>query len=271
MTTTTFGISIIAHNEAAHLPAALASAIQAGADQVVVVDCDSTDDTASIARSYPRVQLFQRPNLSNLNINKSFGFEQLTTDWIFYLDPDERLPEPLADEIRSTINGPLGQTHAAFRLPRRNVFFGRPLLHGGQYPDRQLRLFRRGKARFPNRHVHESLDVDGSIGLLREPFDHHPYPSLDDFLRKMNFYTSFQADFWYGEGRRPGLMTDLRFFFARPLSRFLRRYLLKTGFRDGWQGFIAALGDAFSIAIAWGKLHERAANRDKGSGPEGKP
>jgi len=266
-TTGTFGISIIAHNEAAHLPAALASAAQAGADQIVVVDCESTDDTAAIARSNPLVKLFQRPNLANLNVNKSFGFEQLTTDWVFYLDPDERLPKPLADEIRAAIAGPQGQTHAAFRLPRRNFFFGRPLLHGGQYPDRQLRLFRRGKARFPNKHVHESLEVDGSIGLLQEPFDHHPYPTVDDFLRKMNFYTSFQADFWFGEGRRPGLVADLRFFFARPLSRFLRRYLLKTGFRDGWQGFIAALGDAFSIAIAWGKLHERAGKPAAASQP----
>lgn len=257
MTASTFGISIIAHNEAAHLPAALESAVRAGADQIIVVDCDSTDDTAAIARSHPLVKLFQRPNLTNLNINKSFGFEQLTTDWIFYLDPDERIPEPLGREIRSTIDGPLGQSCAAFRLPRRNFFFGRPLLHGGQYPDRQLRLFRRGRAKFPNRHVHESLEVDGSIGLLNEPFDHHPYPAVDDFLRKMNFYTSFQADFWHEEGRRPSLMADLRFFAARPLSRFLRRYLLKAGFRDGWQGFIAALGDAFSIAIAWGKLHER--------------
>lgn len=249
----TIGVSIIAHNEEAQLAGAIESA--AFADELVVVDCASTDRTAEIARSFDRVKLFSRPNDPNLNVNKSFGFGQLSTDWIFYLDPDERLPASLVEEIRRTI---ADTPHAAFRLPRRNHFFGRMLAHGGQYPDAQLRLFRRGKAGFPNRHVHESLEVQGSTGMLREPFDHFPYPSLDDYLRKMNFYTSFQADFWLREGRTPGFVDTARFMFVRPLSRFLRRYLLKGGWRDGWQGYVAAVGDAFQIVASYAKFLERS-------------
>ncbi|HEY9071811.1 MAG TPA: glycosyltransferase family 2 protein [Candidatus Ozemobacteraceae bacterium] len=250
----TIGVSIIAHNEEAQIAGAIESALFA--DEIVVVDCASTDRTAGIARSFDRVRLFARPNDPNLNVNKSFGFEQLTTDWIFYLDPDERIPTSLAVEIRRTIDG---TTDNAFRLPRRNHFFGRWLAHGGQYPDTQLRLFRRGKARFPNRHVHESLEVEGSIGRLCEPFDHFPYPTLDDYIRKMNFYTSFQATFWQKEGRKPGLIDSARFLLFRPTSRFLRRYLLKGGWRDGWQGYLAALGDAFQTAASYGKFLERTA------------
>ncbi|RCK77824.1 MAG: Lipopolysaccharide core biosynthesis glycosyl transferase kdtX [Candidatus Ozemobacter sibiricus] len=251
---TTIGFSLIAHNEEAHIATALQS-IQ-WADQIVVVDCESTDRTAAIASAFPKVRLFRQPNQANLNLNKSFGIAQLTTDWIFYLDPDERIPAPLAEEIRRVVSD---TPHQAFRLPRRNFFFGRWLAHGGQYPDTQLRLFRRGKARFPNRHVHESLEVDGSIGRLTEPFDHHPYPRLDDYLRKMNFYTSFQADFWGKEGRRPTPLDALRFLALRPASRFFRRYVLKGGFRDGWPGYIAALGDAFQIAVSYAKFLERQA------------
>jgi len=249
----TLGISIIAHNEESQLADAIASA--QFADEIVVVDCDSTDSTADIAHSFDGVRVFSRPNDPNLNINKSFGFEQLTTDWIFYLDPDERIPELLANEMTTFI---YHTPHDAFRLPRRNHFFGRWLEHGGQYPDTQLRLFRRGKARFPNLHVHESLEVDGSIGKLSEPFDHFPYPALDDYIRKMNFYTSFQADYWVREDRKPSLVDLIRFMFARPLSRFLRRYLLKGGWRDGWQGYMAAMGDAFQTAASYGKFLERS-------------
>ncbi len=262
----TLGFSLIAHNEEAQIAGALRSIDWA--DQVVVVDCASSDRTAAIVGDFPRVRLFSRPNETNLNVNKSFGIAQLTTDWIFYLDPDERIPPPLAEEIRRT----LPQTaHHGFRLPRRNFFFGRWLAHGGQYPDTQLRLFRRGKARFPNRHVHESLEVEGTVGLLHEPFDHHPYPRLDDYLRKMNFYTSFQADFWKKEGRRPRALDTLRFLALRPASRFLRRYFLKGGFRDGWPGYIAALGDAFQITISYAKFLERTPAEAPAPTPPGPP
>jgi len=243
------GISLIAYNEETQIRKALESC--GFADQVVVVDCMSTDKTAEIVSQFKNVELFRKENNPNLNVNKSFGFSCLATDWIFYLDPDERIPPTLAKEIKDAIQN---DSPVAYKIPRRNHFFGRWLKHGGQFPDRQLRLFKRGKASFPNKHVHESLIVEGEIGYLREPFDHFPYPTPSDYLRKMNFYTSFQADFWKSQGQRISWFSDIRFFFVRPLMRFFRRYFLARGFQDGWPGYIAALGDAFQIALSYAKF-----------------
>lgn len=242
------GISLIAFNEERQIESALQSALFA--DDVVLVDCESSDRTVEIARRFEKVRVFSRPNNPNLNVNKSFGIAQLSTDWIFYLDPDEIIPPSLTDEIGRVI----GYTdNSAFKLPRRNFFFGRWLQRGGQYPDYQLRLFRRGKASFPERHVHESLQITGSTGYLSEPFDHHPYPEIDDYIRKMNFYTSFQADFWRREKMSQGIFRTMQYMFFRPFNRFIRRYIFKAGFMDGWQGYLAACGDAFQTAAGYGK------------------
>jgi len=244
----TIGISLIAHNEEEQIRQALESA--SFADQIVAVNCESTDRTREIIMEFPQVTIFDRKNNPNLNQNKTFAFEQLTTDWIFYLDPDERIPPDLRDRIRNAAN----EKPVAFKIPRKNFFFGRWLEHGGQYPDYQLRFFKRGFAKFPNRHVHESLEVTGEIGTIREPFEHIPYPSVSSFLKKMNFYTTFQADFWEKDGMKSSLWRSFRFFLFRPISRFLRRYFFLGGFRDGWQGYLAALGDAFQIAVSWAKF-----------------
>jgi len=249
---TTLGISIIAHNEEGQIADAIISA--RFASEIVVIDCESTDDTLNVVRGFPNVKIFSRPNNSNLNRNKTYGFEQLTTDWIFYLDPDERISPTLAGDIQKKISS---EQFVAYKIPRRNHFFGKWLEYGGQYPDYQVRLFKRGYAAFPHRHVHESLEVKGAVGTIKEPFDHHPYPNLSTYLRKMDFYTSFQADYWQGEGAQPAPASAIRYMFSRPLLRFLRRFLIKQGFRDGWQGYIAAIGDAFQSAISYAKLIER--------------
>ncbi len=247
----TLGVSMIAHNEQAQIANALRSA--AFADDIVVVNCESTDDTAHVAKQFERVRLFDRPNNKNLNVNKSFGFEQLQTDWIFYLDPDEIITEELAHEIRQVI---AEERHMGFKLPRKNFFFGRWLAHGSQYPDTQLRLFKRGKARFANRHVHEMLQVDGSIGMLKNPFEHHPYPAVQDYMRKMMFYTGFQADFWHKNSFSCSWFNCWRQFFFRPGFRLVRRYFSKLGCLDGWQGFVAAIGDAFHNIFSFARFLE---------------
>ncbi|GAB4273290.1 MAG: glycosyltransferase family 2 protein [Candidatus Rifleibacteriota bacterium] len=247
----TIGISLIAYNEEKQIANALKSALFA--DDIVVVNCESTDNTVKEVKKFEKVRLFNRPNNKNLNVNKSFGFEQLNTDWIFYLDPDEIITPELAKEIREAINS---QKYNAYKLPRKNIFFGRWLAHGSQYPDIQLRLFKNGHARFANKHVHEMLEVNGAIGMLTNPFEHHPYPELNDYIRKMNFYTSFQADFWLKNGMKPTTFNTLRYMFFRPYFRLMRRYIFKQGFRDGWQGFVAAVGDAFQNVASFGKFLE---------------
>jgi len=245
----TIAFSIIGHNNGHQLERCLESV--RWADQLVYVDCESADGSLEIARRFTP-DVFSRPNNTNLNVNKSYGFEQATTDWIFYLDPDETVPEALGEEIRRTVAA--DPAEIAFALPRRNHYFGRWLKHGGQYPDAQLRLFRRGKARFARRHVHEKLEVDGAVGRLREAMNHYPCESPQEAIRKMDFYSTFNAELMAREGVRPGARLALQYLVSKPLSRFLRRYVTKGAFLDGWPGFIVVAVDSIDFWFRYFKL-----------------
>ena len=153
-------VTIIGHNEVDHLRELLPE-LQ-WASEIVYVDCESHDQSLAVAKDND-CKVFSRPNNHNLNINKSYSIEKATGEWIFYIDPDERLPGKLVEEIIDSVKD---TAHSGFRMKRRNHYFGYWLRHGSQYPDTQLRLFRKGKARFPNQHVHEKLQVEGSIGKL---------------------------------------------------------------------------------------------------------
>jgi glycosyltransferase involved in cell wall biosynthesis len=238
-------ISIIGHNEEAHLRELLPQL--KWADEVIYVDCDSDDGSADYAKSMG-CNVYQRPNNSNFNVNKSFGFEQASSDWIFYLDPDERIPSSLKEYLISIDKERvLTDSVAAFRLPRRNYYFGKWLKHGGKFPDFQVRFFIRGRARFEQKHVHERLQVDGEIETLSEAFEHYPFESVSHFIKKFDFYSSFQAQKLSESGVSLGFVSALRFFLLKPLSRFFRRYFLKAGFLDGAVGFFVSFFDAASF------------------------
>ncbi|RJP77679.1 MAG: glycosyltransferase family 2 protein [Candidatus Zixiibacteriota bacterium] len=247
-------VCIIAHNEEEKLPEVLESV--RFADEVIVADCGSRDETNLIARSFG-ARVFSRPNLANLNINKNFTFDQAKSEWILCLDADEVVPPETAREIQEVIRRKPAQ--AGFYLPRRNHFFGQWLRHGGQYPDWQLRLFRRGQGRFPEAHIHERLKVEGTVGRLRHPLDHYPYSTPEDIRRKLDFYTAFEAEHLYRTGVRPSPLHALRLLYATPAQRFLRRYLLKGGFLDGRPGLQAALMDVRNFRQRYRKLRTLAA------------
>lgn len=255
----TIAITLIGHNEATLLAAALESA--RWADQIIYVDCESSDNSLEVARKYTD-KVFSQPNRTNLNINKTHGIDQASTDWVFYLDPDEVIPPELAEEIRGVIDSDPPEN--AFRLPRRNHFFGKWLRHGGQYPDLQLRLFRRGKARFPCVDVHESLEVDGKTGKLKQAMDHFTCPTTYESLRKMDFYSTFHSGLMLEQGRKPGLPMALRFMLIRPLGKFVRRYFFKGGFLDGWQGFLQASVSSIDFQYRFIKFWQASRDRDAG-------
>ncbi len=245
----TLSVCIIAHNEEENLSRALQSV--RFADEVIVVDCESTDATAAIAaRSGAKV--FSRPNLRNLNANKNFAFDQATCDFIFCLDADEAIPEATAGAIRRIIES--DPSKDAFFLPRRNYYFGRWLKHGGHYPDRQLRLFRRGKGRFPERHVHERLHVQGEVGKIPFPFDHFPYRTKEEAERKLHFYTDFEAKHLLAKGVHPNWFRSLQYLYFKPVMRFLGRYVFKSGFLDGKEGWEAIKMDMRNFRLRYRKL-----------------
>jgi len=244
-------VTCIGHKEVDHHKELFPQLLE-WADELIYVDCESGDGSFELAQSLG-IKSCQRPNNRNLNVNKSYAMEQATGDWIFYVDPDERFSKELIKEVKQAIQK---DEAAAFRLPRRNHFFGHWLQHGGQYPDYQLRIFKKGRGFFPNKHVHESLKIDGNIKTLKEPMDHYPYRTISQFLKKMDFYSSFEASHLFEKGVRPSLSNSLKFLVFKPMNRFLRRWILKGGFRDGIPGTFAAVFDGVGWMLRYFKLWE---------------
>ena len=172
-------VALIAHNEGPILGDALWSVCWA--DQLVVVDAGSTDNTAVTAKAYG-AEVYTEPNRTNLNENKNIAIDHCRGEWILVLDADEVIPYDLAGAIRRTIADKVPEN--GLLIPRKNFVLGRWTRRGSQYPDYQLRLFRRGRGRFPAQHVHERLKVQGKIGKLDIPFEHHPYRDLDTLIEK---------------------------------------------------------------------------------------
>ncbi len=241
----TLSVAMIANNEEKNVNRSLSSA--GWADEIVFVDCGSHDDTELEARKFP-VRYFARPNSLAVYVNKQFAVDQCAKDWILILDADEEITPELKAAIQAFMAEPGGAAAAA--MPRRNFYFGRWLRHGGKYPDTQLRLFRRGKARFLPLPVHERLEVDGPVARLAEPLLHYPYSDDEDRRRKLAFYTEILT-------RSYALKERSRvFILLRPFSRFFGSYILKLGFLDGLAGLRVALMD-FRTVLASALLYMR--------------
>lgn len=247
---TRLSVAMIAHNESDCIGAALTSV--KWADQMVVVNCDSEDNTSDIARNLG-AEVFNEPNRENLNINKNIAIDHCSGNWIFVLDADEIISDDLAGEIRCVIND---GRYDGYLISRKNIILGRWLKHGGQYPDWQLRLFRKGKGRFPAEHIHERVKIDGRIGRLIHAIEHHSYPCIADLIRKGMFYVEFEAQYLYRKGVRITLLGLILKAGLQPLSRFIRRYILKGGFLDGVPGLAIAYFDLWNQAVRWLRLWE---------------
>jgi glycosyltransferase involved in cell wall biosynthesis len=241
-------VVVVAQNEEERIRACLESA--SWADELIVVDAESSDKTATVARELTD-HVFVRP-WPGFAAQKNFGLEQARGDWILSLDADELVSIPLRQEIAAILAG--GGEHAGYAIPRRNVFWGRWIRHGGLYPDWQLRLFRRGRGRFTERTVHESVTVDGSVGRLSGHLEHRSYRDVADFLERADRYSTLAAGEWLAAGRRSRPLTDL---VVRPAGRFLTMYVARAGFLDGWRGFLLAVLYAYYVLMRSAKVWER--------------
>ncbi len=245
-------VAVVTLNEEERLRPCLESVVWA--DELVVVDAGSSDKTVAIAREFTDRVLF-RP-WDGYGSQKNFALAQCGGDWILALDADERVPEALRAEIDRTLAA--GPAARGFHLPRRNVFQGRWVRHGGLYPDWQLRLFRRGAGRFVERAVHEAVRVDGPTGRLRTALVHESYRSLADAVARLNRYSDLAAAELARQGRG-GSVADL---LLRPLGRFAGMYLVRAGFLDGWRGLVLAALYAHYVFLRAAKVRElRGARR----------
>lgn len=218
------------------------------ADEIVVVDSESHDKTAQIAREFTeRVVVRPWPGFAP---QKNFAVEQATGDWILSLDADEEVSPELRDEIREVVGRPDAADGYAVR--RRNVFLGQWIRHGGLYPDWQMRLFRRGRGRFGARDVHESVDVDGTLGRLTGALVHRSYRDIADFFDRANRYSTLAA----AEIVRAGRRARARELVLRPLGRFFSMYIVQRGFLDGRKGLLLAALYAYYVFMRTAKVWE---------------
>jgi len=239
-------VTIITLNEADHIGAAIDSA--AWADEIIVVDCGSTDDTVTIARG--RGARVECRAWTGWVDQKNHAASLAAHDWIFSLDADERITPPLATEVRALLASE--PPRRGYRIPRVTFHLGRWIRTTDFYPDFQTRLYDRRAARWAGRHVHESVSVDGPVGRLRGEIEHYSFRDLRDQLDRINTYSTLSARQMAEAGRRAGVLDLL----VQPPAAFLRNYLLRRGFLDGSVGLTVSLVNAWSVFLKFAKLWE---------------
>ncbi len=245
---TKLSVTLATFNEERFLDRTLA-AIKDLADEIVIVDGNSSDKTVEIAKKY-KAKIFEVPNDPiNFHKQKKLANAKATGVWILQLDADEVVSPALSAEIRQIIRE--NPEPNGFWIPRANFFLGKFLKKGGAYPDRTLRLYRRGKGDLKADNVHEQATVEGSVGVLKNDLFHYSNPTFADYIEKrFNRYTDEMA----ARAKNPGFFD---YVFWRPLvdsnQGFLTIYFRHLGILDGFPGFVWALMSALHYPIAYFK------------------
>ena len=215
-------VVILTYNSQKYLKEVIESALFA--DEILILDSYSSDDTVKIAQELgARVE---RSEWLGFGKMKQLAVSLAKNDWVFVLDSDELISPQLQDKIKRLDEK---SDFSAYLVPRLKIFFGRQMRHGGLYPDETIRLFDRDRAKFSDDSVHERVVVnDGKIGRLSSDMIHYAYDSIESFITKQNRYSTL--------GAKPNRVKAI----INPTWTFIRMYILKLGFLDGWEGYITA-------------------------------
>ncbi len=236
---------LITRNEAAMIGRALKSV--AWADEIIVVDSGSTDNTVELCRQ-AGAKVLVTADWPGFGPQKNRALALASGEWIFSLDADEWVTLDAQREIREAIVHANGKQ--AFRMPRRSSYCGHFMRHGGWWPDYVVRLFRRERGRFSEDLVHERLILDGPVGTLKAPLLHETYRDLDEVLAKINRYSTAGAQMAFAKGRRSSLAGAV----AHGSWAFMRTYVLRLGLLDGAAGFMLAVSNAETVYYKYRKL-----------------
>lgn len=246
-------VIIIAGNEASHIADCLKSC--RWADQVILVAANSSDSTVDIA-----LKIF--PHLKVIKINdeygrhfakwRNLGLKLATSDWVFYLDADERITSKLKHEILFTINSPLS-SNKYFVVPRANYYLGKRVRYGGSYPDYVKRLFPRLHLCGWQGNLHEEPIIDQSLSYLHSDLLHLTHRDLSSMLQKTLIWTQTEAKALFESGHPPIFWWR---FFRMMVTTFFHRFIVQQSWRDGTVGYISVIFEMFDTFIIYARLYE---------------
>ncbi len=254
-------LCIAVYNEEKNLHYPMDSAIDI-VDEVIIVDGGSTDKTVEIGESYgKKVKIIKSDNPIMFHKNKQKAIEAAQGEWILQLDADEVLSEDLKKEILNLLQNQRSKikdqkVEMGFWLPRKNWFLTGFLMKGGQYPDYTIRLYKNGFAKFPCKNVHENVEVNGKIGLLKNPLLHYADPDFSRYLARWDRYTTAEVE------RIPHDMklNFFNYFIWKPKITFLMMYFRHKGFMDGFPGFVFSLFSAIRFWVIYIKFKVQRSN-----------
>jgi glycosyltransferase involved in cell wall biosynthesis len=224
---------VITRDEAKNIAECLAAL--SFCDELIVVDSGSSDDTVKLAEAKGARVVSHA--WQGFGAQKGFALSLATGDWVLSIDADERVTPELAQAIKAAIDENKAD---GFEMPRLSTYCGREMRHSGWFPDRVLRLFRRGKAHFSDDVVHERVICDGPVVRLKAPLMHYPVARLEDAIRRMDSYSTLGAEKIVTAGKPVSFFTGI----AHGAFAFLRIYVLRLGFLDGAAGFLLAVANA---------------------------
>ncbi len=250
------------------------------ADEIIIVDEHSTDRTREIAERF-RAKVFLEPHHDIFHITKQKALEKARGKWILQMDADEVISKELAEEIRQVTegkkieiipekkelfmdhqkiiearDGKIGKDKddvVGYFIPRMNMFLGKPLIYGGVYPDGVIRLVRKGFANFPQKSVHEQIELNGRVGWLNESLLHYDSPTLSKYFKRLNRYTDLHANELRRKNVAKNVIGFLKYIFIKPIYTFLNIFIRHRGFIDGVNGFIWAFFSSLHFPVAYFK------------------
>ncbi len=209
------------------------------ADEIVIVDSFSTDETVALASRHEKVTVYQRV-FDNFSAQKNFAISKAKNDWVTFFDLDEEVTPKLANEIAEAFKNPVA---VAYFVKRDFYFMGKRIKYSGLQNDYIVRFFNKKHCRYNANLVHETLEVDGKSENLKSSLPHHTYKSFDDYTSKSHRYSTLQAEMLFKKGKKP----NYYHFLFRPFYRFLNQFIFRLGILDGKEGFILAYVSAFSV------------------------
>lgn len=221
------------------------------ADQIVVVDSNSTDETVTIAKK-AGAEVFLRDLENHFSQQRNFGMEKAKYEWILYIDADEIVSDELQKEITQMVH--INPAFDAFYIKRKDIFWGKEIKYGevsNVYKKGLIRLVRKSKGYWQGS-VHEQLYIPGIVGNLDSFIIHYPHPTIKIFLQEINMYSTIRAKELYANGKSPSIFQILFF----PLGKFISNYVFKKGFLDGPEGFIYSFLMSFHSFLVRSKLYQ---------------